>query len=454
MKVSDETKKSYKSDTSHKTVEIEFPALDRKIGNSQIWEQGGINLKESLMEGGTVEFVGCIASSFSATLEGVNDNIKNQYIKVSIKTDKTEKIPIFSGYIDSVARQTDRSFKKIIAYDVLHKKSDKNIARWYNALIFPASLGDIRNSLFQHLGIAQEQISLPNDDIVIKKEYKPSSLKAIDVIKAICQINGVFGIINRSEKFEYRIPKELVNAESGAYPGPLFFPGAAAYPGVDRTQEQEKAEHIAYYQKVDYEEYTVKPVDKVTIRQSDQEEGVSYGSGENNYIIQGNMFTRNLSESALLKIAQNIYDNVQGIEFCPFTSNNNGLPYLEVGKDKVSFYVLDDEDNYVEKTFYVFSRELKGGQDLMDTYQAAGDEYQREFVTDLRLQIETIKQNITTEVEREVKKITYDKDEIDRLEERIRILEENQQKWVSVDSLPEHPDPGTWYVIRGEAVVG
>lgn len=457
MKVSDETKNAY-AKSSLKKLNISFPDLSISVPMSQIYAQS-LNLSEMLIDENNVEFVGCISSRFEIQLSGVSNNIKGQKIEVSIVADDTEEIPLFHGIVDSAVRQTNKNYKKIIAYDELYTKGNIDVAAWYNSLVFPITIKALRDSFFSYIGIEQEEKVLPNDNVTINKELAPTTMAAKTVFKSICQINGAFGIINRYGKFEYRILSDLIES-SGAYPGltlyPYFYPGIGS--GTGETESTAQA--ISYYKKVDYEEYTVKPVEKVTIRQSESDAGVSYGDGTNNYIIQGNMFTVNQPSLVLERIAKNIHGSIAGIEFTPFLSDNNGYPFIEVGKDSVSYVTYDYEasnrarsDVYTEKVFYVFKRTLSGIQSLKDIYSVSGDEYQTEFITDLQTQIETIKNNLTSEVSNQVinqvsqqiPNYTYSKTEIEAL---------LKEYFVSVDELPsDHATTGKWYFVRGEVVV-
>lgn len=369
MNVDDDVKDAYRYKNSDRYIIVTFPELELVVGNDQIKTES-LNLKESIMESDNVEFVGCIASCFSIQINNISQDIKGKKIEVQIYTGETVDNPItlFNGIVDSALQSGTTKFKEVTAYDVLYTKGNNNVSSWYNELTFPLTLKDFRDKLFTYLGIEQETTELPNDDLMVGKEYNPTSLKAIDVIKAICQINGVFGIINRSEKFEYRVVKPI--------------------------DDETNIETFPAYKEIKYEEYTVKPVDRLTIRKSEDDDGTTYGTGINNYIIQGNMFTANLGQDELLKIAENIYPNVGGIFYNPFTSKNTGLPWIECGKDAVKYKVLNADNTFTEKTFYVFSRTLSGIQALTDSYSADGEEYQREFITDVSSEIESIKTQI------------------------------------------------------------
>lgn len=435
---------------------ITFPDLGLQLGNSDITEESFF-LRESILESDSIEFVGCISSRLELELISTHEDLKGQRVNVSICTPDTQEEPIslFHGIVDTCPRKANSYKKSLTAYDQLYTKGCVDVSAWYNGLTYPISLLELRNSLFEYLGISQVATSLPNDAVSIIKQYEPTSLQAVEVIKAICQINGAFGIINRDDCFEYRILQDAF-LQDDAYPPlyPPFYPGSGQ---VGSDVNNENRVDLGYYKEVQYEDYTVKPVDKLTIRQSDSDTGVSYGEGENNYIIQGNMFTYGKDAAELLQMAQNIYPNIAGIEYRPFTAENNGLPWVELGKNTAKYVVkdysaenqthqtyqvravqsatdTDPEPQYTEKTFYMFSREMKGVQALQDTYTADGEEYQTEFITDLQTQLET-----RQTAENAVKDYTYSRAELD----------EKLRSWYRiVDALPAIYETGVIYFVR------
>lgn len=448
MNVSEDTAKEYVKEGSAKSLRIYFPNLQLTIENNLIHSESMV-LKESIMQSGNVEFVGCISSSFEIQVHGIQNKLKGEQIEVYLKTDNSDEIPLFHGYVETDTMQANKNYKKITAYDALYTKGNIDVSEWYNSLTFPINLLDLRNSLFEYVGITQEEIKLPNDSVEIEKQYDPKSLQARSVIKAICQINGAFGIINRNDKFEYRILAALFTGEDSSPPlYPPFYPGTLAETG---SGDESSRVDFSYYRNVDYEDFTVKPVERVTIRNSSDEDGITYGTGTNNYIIQGNMFTYGLADDILLSIAKNIYANIANIEFQPFTATNSGLPWVEVGANSVKYVVYDYEaseqysargaveNQYTEKTFYIFSRELKGVQALSDNYEAEGEEYQTEFITDLQTQIDTLKNDMQQTAENIVENYTYSRAELD----------EKLQSWYQiVDELPASYESGVIYFVR------
>lgn len=460
MEVSGSVKEAYKANSITKHITLYFPEINKEVGMRQIYQES-MRLTEKLVDSDSIEFVGCISSKFKIQVNNLKEDIKGKKITVKIHTDGTEDepVPLFNGIVDSAVKQSNKRIKEITAYDELYTKGNTEVAAWYKSLAFPITLKALRDSLFGYIGLAQVETVLPNDSIEIKKQYNPSTLQALSVIKAICQINGAFGIINRDGDFEYRI-LGAIGEDDGLYPGAVFYPGNDAFPGVSSGsagRNDIEATGFSFYKSVSYEEFKVKPVDKLTIRQGEDGEGVSYGGGENSYIIQGNMFTYGLADSILLDMAGNIYSNVQGFSYYPFQSNNNGLPFLECGLDAVSYMMVDWENSgsgdivYEQQSFYILNRELSGIQALRDSYSAEGEEYQTEFVTDLQTQIDVLKKKKASEVTKnDLEDYTYNKEDIDNI---IQTVTETGLKVESVLQLPKDPDENTVYLIQGEVTV-
>lgn len=465
MEASQKVKDEYRANSVTKHVTLQFPELNISVGTEQIHSES-MRLSESLIEKDSMEFVGCIASKFKIRVNGLKEDIKGKKITATISTENTQDEPItlFHGVVDSAVKQSNKQIKEIVAYDELYTKGNIDLSAWYKSLKFPITLKDLRDSLFGYIGIEQVETSLPNDDVAISKQYDPNSLQALAVIKAVCQINGAMGIINRNNKFEYRI---LGGINEIPYPSTTLFPSSHLFPAnpavalaaAERVAKDISAETFSFYKKVEYEEYEVKPIDKVTIRQTENDAGVTYGTGTNNYIIQGNMFTYGLPTSTLITIAQRIYDSIGGFSYYPFTSDNNGLPFLECGLDAANYYMIDYEastpDNtvYKQQSYYILNRELSGIQNLRDSYSAKGEEYQSEFVTDLQTQIDIIKRNTQTDVKQYVEDYTYDKDYLDNMFDQLSGGGSGGFNVESVDTLPAVPDENTIYLIQGIVVV-
>lgn len=441
MQVSEEVLQAFLQTSNNRILEIRFPYLELIISNDKIYSESA-ELKEDIVSGNKFEFVGCVSSKFSVKISDTTHDFKNQYVEVYIMTQNTtsEPVPLFKGYVYDVELQSNKRFKKITCYDSLYSLADMDITDWYNELDFPINIRDFRYSLFRYIGIAQIDTDLPNDDIVIDK-IQLQGLNCLRLIKNICQINAVFGIINRYGRFEYRSFAEHEESE-GMYPGITLFPGTTTFPGTGASGRSGGADslEIAYYKKIDFVEYKVNPVDRITITKDEQ--SVSHGEGDNNYIIKNNFFAKSVTTDVMRQMAYNVYDNVANVEFIPFTAENIGLPFVECGS-YVSYFITDFvADQKVLKTFLILSRSISGVQALKDKYSAEGEEFQREFVTEIKAFDDVVTQSNVQSV---VANYTYSKQEFPTQVNKLI----DQKKWFEVvDVAPPVQTPGVIYFVR------
>ncbi len=379
LNVSELVKTEYANPSAEKTLTISFPNLGVTVDANTIHTES-FKLTEAIMDSSSIEFVGCNPSKMQVQIQDFGEDVKGEYIEVAIYTSNTEEepVPLFNGIVDTVTQQSNRRIKEIVAYDELYTKGNTDVAEWYINKFNTdwqdgVTLYNFREALFEHLEINVVIDDLVNDELEITKQFSPVNLKALDLIKYICQINGVFGIINRYGEFEFRLLSPMSSAT---------------------------VVEVPFYKDIQYQEFTVKPVDKLTIRQSDQNVGVSVGSGTNNYIVQGNFFTVGLDATTLNAVASNLYSVVSGISYIPYRVTQLGFPWLECG-DAVQYEIYDfdasqaqGEPVYRPIQFYIFDRYFTGIQALRDAYEAQGEEEQSTFVSNLNVQIDTVKEQI------------------------------------------------------------
>ena len=369
INVNQATKTAYLSDSTNKQLSITFPNTTIPTLTNTDLKQDTFKRTERVVAGENIEFVGCIATSVEFTVTNVTEDITGEYVEIAITSNSTQTIPLFKGYIDKVEQVPYKKEKKITAYDIIYKLSEVDIAAWYNGLSFPITIKSFRDSLFSYLNsefsfaIAQVTTNLINDTIAFVKDYQPTRLAALDVIKSICQINCVFGVINRDGDFEYR-----------------------QVPTISSVDQE-----IAYYKKADYQEYFVKPVDNLIVRVGEHE--VGYGGGLNKYIINNNFFTASLDDFTLSVIAERLYSIVSGFTYQPVNADVNGLPYIEcLDIISIPIYPIDGSSTTpIQTPFIVLERTISGIQALRDNFVAEGDEYQHEFVTDVSVEIEQLR---------------------------------------------------------------
>ena len=470
LKVGNKVKSAYFDESENKHLVVTFPEINLTLKHSQIKKES-MEINEAILDQESIEFVGCIASQFKLQISSIKKKLKGKKIEVSIYSDSTSDKPVklFSGIVDSDNRTGNKRSKEIIAYDMMYSLTDEDVTSWFRTQVAYLKMGKkltvkkFRNELFAFIGLAQKKRTLANDSFSIKQlvnlvgtedeeeadEEEEEKIYALDLIKAICQINGVFGIINRNGEMDYR-RLGVEDEDDGAYPGVdpddktngLYLPFV---PGIGVTDIITDSTFYPSYKSVTYEDYDVHGITKVYVRQSEDTKAGYAGSDKKyKYIVQGNRFTLGTTKEEKSKIAAAIMKKVQGITYTPFTAECTGLPFLEVG-DLVQFYVYDFEESdkqkkdvFVLKSFYVLSRTLKGIQSLTDTLTAQGEEKQRRFVSDLG-----VREDVSTAALKE---------KTDKQDERIKSLEdaaENGLKVESVTALPASPDANTIYLIQG-----
>lgn len=376
LPIPDSEKTKWGSGQYLKELRIIFPDIQRVIYNDEIYGES-MTLKESLFDGnGAINVSGCISSQFSIEIRHSLNAYVGQRIIAEIRIDGGAWRQLFSGYVDSVETVRDRSYQKLSCYDVIQYKGSTNVISAYESLNDTFTVKQLRDAVFTYLRINQKTQTLPNDLAVLAKNTELTELAAIDVMRALCQMNGMFGIINRDGQFEYR--KLFFFYDKLPYPSDELFPASDLYPG---EVSEDCHEYIDAYESVKYEEYEVEPITKVTVRDSSSDEqAAEYGTGTNNYLIEGNPLLSGALYSDKEFIAHNVYTTFAGLSFRPFDTNVIGRPYIEVG-DAVSLYIYDyssGEPVTVLLTFNILTRNLKGIQWLKDNYTANGAQYQPE----------------------------------------------------------------------------
>lgn len=465
LKVSNKVKQAYFAESGNKHLIVSFPEINLTLDHSQIKKES-MEIKEAILDQESIEFVGCIASQFKLQISSIKKKLKGKKIEVSIYTDSTSDKPVelFSGIVDSDERTGNKRSKEIIAYDMMYSLADEDVTSWFRTQVAYLKMGKkltvkkFRNELFAFIGLAQKKRTLANDSLSIKQlvnmvddneedadEEEQEKIYALDLIKAICQINGVFGIINRNGEMDYR-RLGVEDEDDGAYPGVdpngLYLPFV---PGIGVTDIITDSTFHPSYKSVTYEDYDVHGITKVYVRQSEDTKAGYAGSDKKyKYIVQGNRFTLGTTKEEKREIATAILNKVQGVTYTPYTAECTGLPFLEVG-DPVQFCVYDFEESdrqkkdvFVLKSFYVLSRTLKGIQSLTDTLTAQGEEKQRRFVSDLG-----VREDVST---------ASLKEKTDKQDERIKSLEDAAETGLKVESvtaLPALPDANTIYLIQG-----
>ena len=395
IKVTDATKAAWKSDAAHKEIEIRIPEADITLSNEDIVSES-LELKEAIESSGNLSFQGCIAASLKVecfTL--VDDTLEGMWIEADIIADNTQTIPLFRGYISEVTNQTHEEFTTVIrAYDALYKINNTDVTSWYNGLSFPMTVQAFRNSFFNRVGVTQVADYLTNDGITIQKTIEDKVIMGAKIIKAICQINGRFGRISRTGRFEY---VHLTEAAEALYPAEDLYPDDDIYPSDENAVDNVLKAH---YSAISFENYRVASIDKVQVIDKSGQIAASAGSGTNIFTLKDNPLVWGLSSANLQAVARNLYNTVQGLWYTPSEVKCVGLPYVECG----DFVLMSARLSIIRS--YILSRTLKGIQAITDSFKAPGDKKQPVYTPNIQTQANANAQAITNEASTRQTQIT------------------------------------------------
>lgn len=362
----------FRNDAVDKQFSITFDG--GVIGNDQI-SMESFELTEALCSDQVLTFGSCCASVLKMTILNNVIPLKGKKLDVTCSIQGMGEPFRFGTFkVDSDKPTADRKYRDIEAYDAIHDIFHADVTDWYNALPFPLTLRQFRDSFFKHFEIEQEPATLINDTMTVEQTIQPSELTGGTVITALCELNGCFGHINRQGCFTCKLLPEIVN---GLYPANDLYPQDTHFPRDSSTE----LIGGSLYKTCQYEDYTCKRIDKLQIRQEENDIGAIAGTGDNCYTIQDNFLVYGKGAEELQAIADNVFSVIHKVRYQPFEAQAKGSPCREVG-DAVRFHTT----NAVIES-YILRRTLKGIQALTDSYTAEGQETYAEKVPGVKDQI-------------------------------------------------------------------
>lgn len=390
----------FKKDTVDKQLSIVSDDGKINITNTEL-HQEKFELTESLCSEQELTFGSCEAAMIKFTVSNTFLPMKGRWMTVRMSLGGHADIPFqFGRYkVDSDTPTADRTCRDVVAYDALYDILNADVAAWYNTVFpshkeqqkdkdgktttvtvyDPVTMKQFRDSFFKYFGIEQADIDLINDNMSIEKTVAvtPSSETSSDteessiigesmsgkeVLSCICEINGCMGHMGRDGKFHYIYLEQEIQ---GLYPRNDLYPADDLFPRDPKSTQIGKG----FYVTATYEDYLVKTINKLQIREQKNDIGVIVGTGDNAYVIEDNFLVYGKGTKELKGIAKNILSKIRGIVYRPFTADCKGNPCLEVG-DAVR---LPTRYELIES--YILKRTLKGIQALRDDLEADGEEY-------------------------------------------------------------------------------
>ena len=390
----------FKKDTVDKQLSI--VSYDGKINitNTEL-HQEKFELTESLCSEQELTFGSCEAAMIKFTVSNTFLPMKGRWMTVRMSLGGHADIPFqFGRYkVDSDTPTADRTCRDVVAYDALYDILNADVAAWYNTVFpshkkqqkdkdgktttvtvyDPVTMKQFRDSFFKYFGIEQADIILVNDGMSIEKTVAVTassetssdteesstigeSMSGKEVLSCICELNGCMGHMGRDGKFHYIYLEQEIQ---GLYPRNDLYPADDLFPRDPKSNRIGKDLYIT----AEYEDFLVKTINKLQIREQKNDIGVIVGTGDNAYVIEDNFLVYGKGTKELKGIANNVLSKIRGIVYRPFTADCKGNPCLEVG-DAVR---LPTRYELIES--YILKRTLKGIQALRDDLEADGEEY-------------------------------------------------------------------------------
>jgi hypothetical protein len=354
INISEAEKDLYRSDGVNKEVVITVPGMSITIDNEDLIKES-VTLTERIESEKELSFKGCCASIFSFEVAHFSQDIRGQYIEATIRADGGVTLPLFSGYVDSQNNTNHEDYvSKITAIDALKPVLDRDVTAWYNALSFPITIKNMRDSFFTLVGMSQETVFLVNDGLQVTKSVDDPIITGATILKSICQLNGRFGIYGRDKKFHYR---RLGSVDAGLFPSDMTFPSTETFPAEPNANEQILKNS---YMSVDYQPYDTMKVSKVVIIGQDGSiKGQNGNDTKDSFYIADNKLAWGLVNANLA--ATNILSEIVDVGFTPTKLQCKGLPYLECG----DIILANTRINAISS--YILERTLSGIQALTDS---------------------------------------------------------------------------------------
>ena len=373
------------NDTVDKQLSITSDDGQINITNTELHKQK-FELTESLCSESELVFGSCEASVIKFTVSNTFLPMKDKVLTVSMALNKNTNEPYQIGVyrVYSDVPTADRTARDVVAYDFMYDILTVDATNWY-ANVFPTrevkkedgktetvydpvTLRYFRDNFFKWLDIEIEQISLVNDDMLIEKTIdvqmfgeNDTYITGKDILNSVLEANGCFGHFGRDGKFHFIYLEQSIQ---GLYPRNDLYPSDDLYPRDPKSTRIGKS----FYISAEYEDYLVKSIDGLQIREKENDIGVIVGGTSNPYIIEDNFLFYGKGTEELTGIANNILSKIRGIVYRPFTADCNGNPCLEVGD------AIRIPTRYEIIESYILSRTLKGIQALRDSLEAQGEE--------------------------------------------------------------------------------
>ena len=209
------------------------------------------------------------------------------------------KVGVF--YAEKPTR-TKRNSYKVTAYDTM-SKLDADFSGWLraNQAQFPKTIWQLVQLACQWAGVTLASSSLPINGSYSVQAFYADDLTCRQIISWAAEAAGCYAHMNADGKLQFLT---YTDKRSTVKITPDGASNSTAY----------------YADSLSYEDYTVKAIEKVQIRQSDSDVGVIYPdstTATNTYAVQGNLLLTTGTEANLKSVVQNLYNVLKNVTYTP-----------------------------------------------------------------------------------------------------------------------------------------
>lgn len=222
-----------------------------------------------------------------------------------------------------------RNTYKVYAYDAV-SKLDGIQSTWLRSIqgSFPMSLWAFAQAVAQQCGVTLESTALPRSGDYQVQAFYSDNLTGRQLLSWVAEASCTFlrATPDGGIEFAWYVEK----ASTGIFPAATEHWVALDLSGQILTCSDGSVwtynQDTAAYRSggLSYEEYSTALIDKVQIKQSDDDVGVIYPpdeTGQNALVIQGNLLLTTDTTAALQPVAQAIFETMQRISYTPLKAS-------------------------------------------------------------------------------------------------------------------------------------
>lgn len=341
-----------------------------------------------------------VSCEFSETVNSGTDltlgSVCSASLKFTVRTEETlfyEGMPLEYYVVEGDVRTLigvfvcqkpsyqQRNLVEVEAYDMI-SRTETDLSAWLreNQSLFPMPLLDFAAAVCEQCGLTLANESIPNGDYSVPAFYS-DGLTGRQLLQWVGEICARFVRATPDGQVEFAWYNDRRDGlqEAGQSIGPskgyetvyLFDSSGAQLVDSDGALliTDEVRGHAYFEGSLSYEEYTTAPIQKVQIKQAEDDVGVVWPDvtgNRNTYVISGNLLLATESEDAIKGIAESIYRALLNIQYRPCTVSIPSTTEIRAG----DIVEVRDANGGGFITF-IFSRTSTGGRDTLESTGSA-----------------------------------------------------------------------------------